>query len=160
MADSIYTKPYAAGTGCVDCEDCCGQACGDPFRHCRKGCWACCYECGQFFAPNLRLPALYPVGYNAAGILASYKPSLNNGVTKPIGLTMHVVETDANGVFTNFQILTIYARGCGEKTGCVYTSGEFPREWIANGDVEALNEALSYPGFLNELPGGYVRLMF
>ena len=160
MADTTYVKPYIAGSGCVDCTDCCGAACGDPYRHCRGGCWPCCYDCGLGFQPNLRIPALFPVGYDANGLIAPYKPSLNNGVTKPIGLSMHVVETDANGNMTNFDILNVYAKGCGQKTGCVYTTGEFPKDWIANGDVEALNEALSYPGFMAELPFNYVRLMF
>lgn len=153
----MITPHVQVGNTCENCGTCCGGTCVQ-YASCRKACYPCCTESVQF-APNLELPVLYPVAIDANGFVTAYLPSGVDPVNYAVGVTLHPVVTNAQGRLVNFRSVISYIPGCGEYTGVIFTSGEFPENRIAGGDQAIIAALLSQPSFAKRLPNGYIRIL-
>jgi hypothetical protein len=105
------------------------------------------------FAPNLDIPALYPVARNAEGKYEPYDPN-SSVLNYAEGITMHPVVTDANGRLTNYRSVMSWIPACGEHVGVIWTSGEFLESHVAQGDAFVMGALLSQPSFAKRIPNG------
>lgn len=153
----VNNQHVQTGAVCENCGQCCGSTCTN-FSSCRKACYPCCTESVKF-APNLDLPNLTPVAIDEAGLIGVYDPNGVDSINYAVGLTLHPVETNAQGRIINFRSVLAYVPGCGEFTGVIWTSGEFLERMIAGGDQAIIAALLSQPSFAKRLPNGYIRIL-
>lgn len=149
------------GSICADCNQCCGGYCADPFASCREACSPCCTASVQFLGSLDNLPALSIVATQTeTSKVGLFDPEENDGLEIPVGLLMHPVNTDTSGNITNFRNALVAIPGCGEKTGVVFTSGEFlEAELVAQNSQSLVEAMLAVPNFAKRIAGGYIRIL-
>lgn len=147
-------------TICSNCNQCCGGFCDDFFASCREACSPCCNASVKFVG-DISLNALAIIAkVEESGLYDLFDPDASDGLQKALGVVMHPVVTDDDGNITNFRSGLYQIPGCGEKTGSVFTSGEFLESLLAEQNSAALVEAmLAVPNFAKRIAGGYIRIL-
>ncbi len=155
MADNPHFKVV---TTCDTCGQCCGEACS-TFISARGDCYPSCTDSVQFL-PSLTLVAGTPVALQSeTQKFGEFDPEVADGLEVPMGILQHAVETDTNGRLTNFKSVLVFAPGCGQRVGIIYTSGEFAEAQIAAGDPATIAALLAYPNFAKRIPNGHIRIL-